>query len=256
MSLIVSEKAVRGARKIARIEGGSTRNGHCLYLKEFDPSEENLEFKTGRGEKLQPLPNKKVVEKIYVSAPSGAGKSYWVGKWLKEFAKMFKDDEIYLISSVDEDESLDIHEPTRIALDADLIRDPITAQELSNSVVIFDDCDTIMNVFLRKSIAAMRNEMLEIGRHYNVRMLITSHLISNYSDTRRVLNEATAVVFFPKSGSTYQIKQFLKTQAGLEKKATRTILKIPSRWIAIYRTYPMYIIHERGAFLLSMLEED
>jgi hypothetical protein len=249
MSFILSDKAVRGARKIARIEGGA-RNGQCLYLKEGDLSGDNLEFKTGRGEILQPLPNKKIVEKIYVSAPSGAGKSYWVGKWLNEFKKMFKDDEIYLISSVDEDESLDEHDPIRIALDVDLIRTPLTPQELSNSVIIFDDTDTIKNKFLRDSINSMRDEMLEIGRHYNNRMLITSHLMSNYRETRRVLNEATTVVFFPRSGSTHQIKKFLTTYAGLEKDMIKKILKLPSRWVALYKTYPMFILHERGAFML------
>jgi hypothetical protein len=81
-------------------------------------------------------------------------------------------------------------------------------------------------------------------------MLITSHLMSNYRETRRVLNEATTVVFFPRSGSTHQIKKFLTTYAGLEKDMIKKILKLPSRWVALYKTYPMFILHERGAFML------
>jgi len=250
----------RGARKIARVEGGA-RNGEILYLRNINPATARPEakvedeFKTKRGEKLQPLPHKKVVEKIYVSAPSGAGKSYWVGKWLAEYKKMFKDNEIYLFSSVEEDESLDVNDPIRILLDADLMQNPVQASELQDSVVIFDDTDTIRNKYLRESIHAMRDEILEIGRHFNTRMLITSHLMMNYKETRRVLNEATTVVFFPKSGTTHQIKRFLATYAGLEKDQIKKILKLPSRWIALYKTYPQYIVHEGGAFLLSSMDE-
>jgi hypothetical protein len=250
----------RGARKIARIEGGS-RNGEILYLKALraDANPDNSpiedEFKAKRGEKLQPLPSKTVVEKIYVSAPSGAGKSYFVGKWLAEYKKMFKNSEIYLFSSVEEDESLDVNDPIRVLLDADLMQNPVQAAELKDSVVIFDDTDTIRNKYLRESIHAMRDEILEIGRHYDTRMLITSHLMMNYKETRRVLNEATTVVFFPKSGATHQIKKFLITYAGLDTPQIKKILKLPSRWVALYKSYPQFIIHERGAFLLSSMDE-
>jgi hypothetical protein len=56
---------------------------------------------------------------------------------------MFKEDEIYLFSSINHDRVLDRHDPTRIILDNDLLTDPIEPEELENSLVIFDDTDTI-----------------------------------------------------------------------------------------------------------------
>lgn len=76
-------------------------------------------------------------------------------------------------------------------------------------------------------------------------------MISNYRSTRQILNEATSITFFPKSSGTYHIKNYLKTYAGLDKSQIQKILKISSRWITIYRTYPSYIVWEHGISILA-----
>jgi hypothetical protein len=237
----------RKGRPIAKIVGGDN-DGKTLYLNE-DAKEIGQEFKLTTG-KLQPLPNTKIVEKIYISAPSGAGKSTFAGKWLKEFRRLFPDDEIFLISSIPEDKPLDKNNPIRLDPD-ELVDVPIEEDDLENSVIIFDDTDTIKDREANKYILGLRDHLLECGRHYKIRMLITSHLISQYKATRRVLNEATSVVLFPKSGGTYQIKQFFKIQAGLEKEQMKKILRLKSRWVLYSATYPQYILYEKGAYLLA-----
>lgn len=270
---MLSFKKTENSRKIARVINPKApkikgKNGKMkkakdkfLYLSEHELDDENVnnnltEIKLPKGQKLQPMPNKNVVEKMYISAPSGAGKSTFVGNWLGEYNKMCKNDEIFILSSIEEDESLDIHEPIRIELDAQIIEDPLNAEDMTDSVIVFDDVDTIQNAHLRKAVSGFRDYLLEQGRHFNIRMMMTSHLLMNYRDTRRILNESTAVVFFPKSGSTYHIKIFLKTHAGLESAQIKKILNLPSRWVALYKTYPLYIIHERGAFLLTPSDND
>ena len=143
-------------RKIARIRGGK-RNGDFIYLtdeKHVDRAAVDEVVITDG--KVVPLPNQSIVEKIYVSAPSGAGKSTWVGSWISEFKKMFRDDELFLFSSVEEDEALDRHDPIRIELGEDLIDDPIEPEELSNSLVVFDDTDTIRSKAVRGFVAGFR----------------------------------------------------------------------------------------------------
>ena len=235
-------------RKVAVIKGGA-RDGQYLYMRE---SKMGLkEVVMGKDEKLQPVPDRDIVEKVLVSACSGAGKSTFVGNWVREFKKMFRKDEIYLFSSVDEDKALDRQDPTRIILDDDLLNDPIDIKELSQSLIIMDDVDTLRNKEMRVYLEGLRDEILEIGRHYDVRMLITSHLLSNYSATRRVLNEATCVVLFPRAGGIHQIKNFLVKYCGLDKAQIKRFLNLPSRWVAIYRSYPQYVIYERGVYVPS-----
>jgi len=233
-------------RKIAKINGGS-RNGEFVYLSEdtngFD------EIKMDEKSTLQPLPNTSIIEKVYVSAPSGSGKSYYSGKWIKEFMKMKKDDEVYVFSPIPEDKALDQNDIVRVDLDDNLLKNPILIEEFEDSLVVFDDCESIKSKPMKKYIEYLRDSILETGRHYNVRMIWISHLISNYSDTRRLLNESTSVTVFPRSGSgTYQIKKFLINQCGLSRDEIKRFLSVNSRWCTIYRSYPQYVIHEKGVY--------
>lgn len=239
-------------RKIARIKGGN-KNGDYIYLSEasdIDKLKDGFEeIIMDKDSTLQPLPNKNIVEKVYVSAPSGSGKSFYTGKWIKEYMKMKPDQECYVFSPIDYDKSLDDNDVVRVDLDAHLLNKPITIQELQDSLVVFDDCESLKDKAMLKYIQWLRDSILETGRHYNVRMVWISHLISNYSDTRRLLNESTSVTVFPKSGSgVYQIKKFLQTQCGLEKSEINKFINLPSRWCTIYRSYPQYVIHEKGCY--------
>jgi len=217
-------------------------------LKDKENSFSQLKCKTG---KIQVLPRKDIVEKLYISGVSGSGKSTYTGKYLEEYVKLYPDDPVFIFSSVPEDKPLDKIDPVRIDIDEDLIEDPFNIQDFRDSITIFDDTDTIKNKILRTAVNNIKAEMIEIGRHYNARCIITSHIISNYRDTRQILNEATSVTFFPKSGGVFHIKNFLKTYCGLDKKQIQQVLDLPSRWVTIYRTYPSYIIYEKGLSTLS-----
>ncbi len=227
-----------------------------LEAKEDMKPDENGSFNSLKlkGGKIQVLPRKDIVEKVYISGVSGSGKSTYTGKYLDEFVKIFPDDPIYIFSSVPEDGPLDKHDPIRIPIDDSLIDDPLVIHDFENSITVFDDTDTIQNIVYKSAVNAIKAEMIEIGRHYNARCIVTSHMLSNYRETRQILNEATSVTFFPKSSGVYHIRQFLKKHAGLDKKQIEKLLKIPTRWITLYRCYPSYLVWERGICLLSEFE--
>lgn len=238
-----------GGRKIARVKGGKLDKEY-LYLNTGEPHKDDKKEVILKDGILIPLPNKDIIEKIYISAPSGAGKSFWAGRWMDEYRKMFKDDDIYVFSTIKTDKAIDKSEPIRIKLDEDLIQDMIDPEEIPNSLTVFDDVDTIRDARLKNAITTFRDWLLEQGRHFDIRMLMTSHLLSNYKHTRRILNEATAVVVFPKSGSgTYHIKRFLQMYCGFDKDQIKRFLNLPSRAIAIYRSYPQYVLYDKGAYM-------
>lgn len=210
----------------------------------------NNEIKIKDG-KLIPLPKKDIVEKLYISAPSGAGKSTFCGNWIKEYLDMFKDGELFVFSSIGYDDVIDKYDPIRIPLNYELLENPINPVELYNSICVFDDIDTIQDLNIRKYLIGLRDWLLEQGRHLKIRLLITSHLMMDYKKTRIVLNEATTTCFFPKCGGKRQAKIYLTEYAGLEKDEIKKIMRLPSRWICFYRTYPQYIIYEKGVYLLD-----
>ena len=202
--------------------------------------------------KFQLIPNTKTErDKLYITGPSGSGKSTFVRKYLEPYKKVYKDNPIYLFSSLPDDESLDDIEPKRVRIDETLYEDPIPIKEFSNSVIIFDDIDVISDKKIRDAVYSLLNQVLEIGRHFKISCLMTNHLPSNRSDTRRILNECHVFVYFPRSSSS-KIKYVLLEYLGLDKKQIKDFKKQNSRWISISKNFPGVWLAEHSVGMLNM----
>jgi predicted AAA+ superfamily ATPase len=190
-------------------------------------------------------------DRILVSGPSGAGKSTWVGEYGRLYRKKFPNRSIFVVSSIEKDESLDRLKPIRIGMDSfgnpDGEIDPEST--FTNSLVIFDDVDTICDNALRKEVLALRDFMLEQSRHYNTHLICTTHILMNGQATRRLLNEGSKYVVFPNSNA-FQIANFLKRYIGLQTKSIDRFLNSDreSRWKMISRDYPLYVLSKHEIY--------
>jgi hypothetical protein len=206
---------------------------------------------------LQPLPSEddNVADHVFITAPTGAGKSTFMGAYSNEIKKLFPDKDVYIFSSFDEDKPLDKLDPTRIDLeDPEFLEEPINKKELSNSICIFDDIDTLPKE-VSKVAQALRNDLLQCGRKEGIRVLASSHQIMNYRQTRDLLNSCQKIVIFPGDTIHHHKMRFLREYCGLDKKCAQFLLKIPTRWLLINKTSPMHCIHEHGVVLLNKLDE-
>ena len=131
--------------------------------------------------------------------------------------KFYKNQPLFFFSPVEEDASLEGLPLVRADMEAVQDLADLTLDDLKDSFVIFDDCETIANKTLLKVLNNLRDIILERGRHTDTKLVITSHLISNYKDTRRVLNEATAIVLYPKSAGKTNIRRYLTNYMGFSK---------------------------------------
>ena len=251
-------------RPLCRIVGGKYDKKVISVSDKFsskdDDDDETLmkEFrmlKIPNDAKLQQIPDTtKEREILYMTGPSGSGKSTYTRKYLEQWKKKNKDKEIYMFSSLPEDESLDDVKPQRIRLDSSLYEDPLPIEELADSVVIFDDIDVISDKKIRDEVYKILNKVLEIGRHYKITALVTNHLPTNGKDTRRILNESHQVVYFPHSASG-RIKYLLIDYLGLDKKQV-AYFRQNSRWCCIYKNYPQIYMLEHEIGLLNNLDDD
>jgi hypothetical protein len=222
--------------------------GHLALEKFIEADKKEISLKDGA---VLPVPNMEVKrETPYVAAPSGAGKSTWIANYCAQVRELVPDKKIYIFSRLDSDPALDPLKPTRFLIDEDLVADPPTPSDFKDSIVIFDDIDTIPDKKAMECVQKLRDDLLETGRHEDVTVVSTSHQVMNYKKTRTLLNEASAVVLFPKSGSAYHIGRYLKTYAGFDKDMCKKIMGLPSRWFMHYRMAPQFILHEHGAMLL------
>lgn len=240
-------------RPIAIIMGGKL-NGRIIKLIE-EPTQNTygdteIELHDGI---MQQLPNPNTRDSLYISAPSGSGKTTYAMEYIKQYKNTFPKNKVYVFSRLSSDPVLDKLKIIRIRIDEELVENPIQPNELENSLVLFDDIDTIPEKQINTEIMKLRDDILQTGRHSNIYVVSTSHQLMNYKHTRSLLNEATTVTFFIKSGSTYHIKRFLKEYCGLSVDQIQFLMNLPSRWVTISKSYPMYVLYQTGVYLLSQV---
>ena len=245
-------------KPVAMIKGGKY-DKKIIYIDPNLHDHDATDFKhlkIANESKFQHIPDTtKEREILYITGPSGSGKSTYTRMFLEEYKKKYKDREIYLFSSLKEDESLDKIKPKRFKIDDSLWKDPIQAEELKDSVCIFDDIDVISDKKIKEAVYSIMNNVLEIGRHFNITAIITNHLPTNGRETRRILNEAHAYVFFPHSAGG-KIKYLLQEYLDIDKKMVRYFKNANSRWCCIFKNFPMAYMLEHEIGMLHANEED
>jgi hypothetical protein len=230
------------------LEGGTVKKSILKEAKKYVKERKGKDITIFEGE-VQPVPRTDSRECIYIAGPSGSGKSTYTANYAREYKKIFPKNKIIVFSRVDHDDVIDKLKPIRILINDELIKDPISPNELANSLVIFDDTDTIPDKALKTAITNLKNDLLETGRHEDIYVAITSHLISNYRETRTVLNECHSITLFPAGGSTYSIKYVLKNYGGLTPNEVSKAISLPSRWVTLKKTFPQAILYSKGAYL-------
>ena len=252
-------------RPLAKIDGGKysgrtvSVSDQFLNSNQKEPSDnlinEFRQLKIANDSKFQHIPDTtKEREILYITGPSGSGKSTYTRKYLEQYKKKYKNREIYLFSSLPSDESLDKVGPKRIKLDESMYTDPIKVDELSESICIFDDIDVISEKKVREAVYDVLNQVLEIGRHYKIHCVVTNHLPTNGKDTRRILNEAHTVTYFPHSAGG-KIKYLLEEYVGLDRKQIAYMRKQNSRWATVYKNYPQCYMVEHEVGLLNIHDD-
>jgi len=201
---------------------------------------------------VQPLPRFNKTERCYIAGQTECGKTYYCRKYLEQLRKVHPDKKIFVFSDVEEDPELDsLKNIVRFELDDELLeKEAVKPETFADSICVFDDIDSIQNPKLLKYVQSLRDALLRRGRHEDISCIVTSHLLTNYKDTRILLNECNAITIFARSGSTYGIKYLLNKYVGLDKKQIQKIINLPSRWITIYKNYPQYVIYEKGIYIL------
>ena len=239
---------------IAKIESGKY-NGKLIYI---DPKEDTDEEQSFHDDKCKLHPRLDVFERSvsYISGPSGSGKTRYAADLIKAYTKFYPKKDFYLFSRTNykEDPAFEDLKPIQIMINESLIETPIdiTRELTGGTIVLFDDCNTIQDDKLKKIIDKLMADIMEVGRKLDITIIITNHLIipNDKKIARTIMNELQSLTVFPKSGSAQQIRYVLKTYFGLSAQQINDMLQIHTRWLTISKKYPMYVIYERGCYIL------
>lgn len=213
-----------------------------------EKSEKEIYIEDGQ---VYPIPSEKS-ERIYICGPTGSGKSFFISQYIKLFQKKYPKMKIYIFSDVDSDEALDkFKNIVRVKLDESIVEKPIEASEFqTGSLIIFDDIDSIIDKKILQAVETLRDHILKRGRHENLYCLVSNHLSTDYKRTRVILNECSAVVVYPKSGSSSGISYLLSKYCGMNKDQINKVFSLNSRWVYINKNYPLYTVFNHGAYLI------
>lgn len=197
---------------------------------------------------ILPSPDPEKREVFYIAGASGSGKSY-IAKGVAEcYKKLFPDREVYLVSKLGEDSTLDaLPFLNRVNIQS-FIDDYPELDEFKDCLVIFDDYDTLTGN-AEKVVGKLIDDLATMGRHTNTTMLCLSHYLTNYKKTRLLLNEATHIIVYPMATSFHALGYLLKTHIGMTKDDVRDLKKM-GRWVCVYKHYPQWLLSTQHARVL------
>lgn len=242
---MLSTKRSETSKSYAKVVGDNKNS--ILYVDPDSQSGYNKISLKGNGH-IVPFPNIDEREVIYIAGKSGSGKSTYASQYIYNYLQCFPKNKVYVFSRLKMSDVLKAMGCIEIPINENLT-DIDIHKDMEDALCLFDDIDTIRDKNLRDSVYAIQSDILETGRHRNIHIVITSHLINgnDKKKTRTVINEANKVTFFPRGGNQHGIKYFLQHYSGFSKKQIESIMNIPSRWITINQDYPSYIFSQKMA---------
>lgn len=199
-------------------------------------------------QQLFPLPNG--YYNLFVSGPSGSGKSFFISQWLNDIKSYSKKSQFYVFSKVQDDPAYKPLNPIYIKLDETIVVRPLECTEFAGTadvpnILIFDDTEQLNNRTLSKALFDFMSLALETGRHHHLRCIVVSHILLNSNYTKRPLNESNYITLFPNSNFS-AIRSYLHRYLGYTKEQINSIRDMgkTSRWIMISRSYPQYVVSQ------------
>jgi hypothetical protein len=224
----------------------------AVYKRILNDNENDTSIELPDDSTFQPIPSAdpKTRQVYYIAGQSGSGKSYFARGIAENYKKLYPDRDIYLISKLNEDSTLDsmkIGKPKRISLQS-LVDDPVDLEEFKDCLLIADDWDTLDKPYYTV-VHKLVEDICIMGRHTNTSLLILSHYLTNYKSTRLMLNEAHFLVLYPLATSQKALKYVAEHYGGVDKEDIINFKK-RGRWVCIHKSYPSYVISAHEANLL------
>jgi len=233
--------------KVLAFVFGGKNDGKCLYSVDDDSGKQKIVLDKDEMFIFEPSEKDRFI--LSTGAASGSGKSTQLLNIALRYHFLFPKRPIVLVSRLNEDETLDKAKfIKRINIDS-LLEKQFELNEFPiGGLVIVDDVEGL-DKQREAAVQNMVDIILTQGRHQNVSLLHSSHLLTNGHKTRLLLNESHAYLIFPQATSFMQINYLLSKYAGLDTKQIKEIRDIPSRWVLVTRRYPTCIISDKMAYL-------
>ena len=219
------------------------------YSMKMMSNNENREIVLEEGELVPIFDTNQERSVFMITGMSGSGKSTYTAALCKTYHQQFPKNKIILFSNKPSDPVFDILSYIdRITITEELVKDPITLNELENSLVLYDDIECNTSKEIDKELTRISDLILMQGRSFKCSFVYITHQANNYKATRNILNEAHHVIVFPAMCTRYSLNYLFKNYFGFDKETIAKICKLPSRWVQVTKA-PSAVLYKTGAFL-------
>lgn len=193
---------------------------------------------------------------MMVGAPSNAGKSVFVGNWIRNWQENHLDEEnqVYIFCKAAEDPAFNDIDHVEVVVNLDKLEELQLLQlaDFSNCLLVFDDLDMLTDKVLSNWVTNFAAEAYTAGRKMEISVVYVTHLFQCHAKTRVPLSESEILVMFPGLGDR-GIEKVLTEYAQMKKPKVDKVLSLTnSRWAALYRSVkPRYLVHEKGFYITN-----
>ena len=236
------ESGLGGAK---RARGNARRGGKRASA----PSEpfSKIELPFGVVFELLPCTDPKWRTTIYSAGKSGTGKTVAMAGLLRRFAAMYPSRPIYGVCKTPFERDPAFRGVPIKQLPLDFFRhgelDMDKAFGRDGCFVLFDDWDSLDPADL-KAVQHAIQDILNVGRKMQISCGVTSHLLTNYNQTRGIIHEADYVMLFPKK-TMQQSLTYLCSKIGVPKEVSLRLREL-GRWVVLHTGDPNFVLSEHA----------
>jgi energy-coupling factor transporter ATP-binding protein EcfA2 len=206
---------------------------------------------------------------------SGCGKSTVAAQIAEMFNYTYPDYTIYLITNKPADPKFDVfpfikripkeewrefigiikpEKKRSKKYDSDEAEEEEETKDISDyakSLFIFDDIEDILESALQKLVRRFKDLLVRVGRSYQIHVIWCLHIFADRENTKKDLQEATAIVLFPKDSTTYHIEYFLKYKLGIDDYNIDKIRNATDRWVMFYKYQPRCCVTSSKVWIIK-----
>lgn len=202
---------------------------------------------------------------VFISAPSGSGKSYMAATLCKEYRNLInKNLPIILITKTLNDdpafkqfEDYDKKNPTFTHFSIEEHFDLLTSGQFdltkaNNCIVVIDDFEALTGPKW-KYIEYLIKHLAENSRKSKVQLILCVHTTQQGAKTKPMIFESDTYILFPNSNKN-SCSKFLKSYGDIDNKQIEKLVQntgIPHDFLLFHKSQPRYALTKQNIFILE-----
>ena len=264
--------------RLAKIKGGKFNN-NVVYLDKVAKKDEivkHFKLPTGKGI-LELMPTNKIdfTDVNFYSGARGAGKSYSIASYLRNYIMLHPKNKIFMFSEGDEDKNLNelvdkwfvIREPPKNENGEPILNyndennkyyfpaDGIPYVKFDKpACIIFDDIDELEDTKEYKGYSMaykLMGKLIQNSRKKGITILNTSHFTTDNYKTKKILNGCSSFTWYVNDW-TEQINKCLRNKFGLSLEQIKKLKELKdTHSITLFRIVPKVIMTDKEIFILE-----